>query len=465
MVIPGPEDALASRTDRGYTPMSSGVPPDWDFKKEASRQESDGSLSDVKHAAHVGAAKAASILMKIEKLGYIGVPADSCYGAAVAIPQVARSSGWTTTYTGLSIRVYMFMVVTFFLQLFLLAMIRVETHTMEGFAGQMHLCDFGKNIQNCPDAPNCHGPGGTSYTYPRLYDYDSWATRTFVRDSLMSLFPEKANEIFEKADPGEYGLENYYCRLVCVFIFMMSVVDDLKSCVSLALLLQKSPTADEMWIHYEVPDWGDKDYAKKVRNWGELDLVKFKVAGMPLFWKLVNFFFVLLPKFFIWVTLCNCGFHFLMETSTIVDVIVNSVALKFILDLDGMILDHLATAATRYIIHNLESIELFDRHEHENESEEEAKERFFREEREVSGFNLYNLLFPKRLALIISLTLAFVFLYYFHYCIRLDDGSFVSKPMRMRGPHSTPSISELIFGVSAPEEDSVEFWSMPDLRD
>merc|ERR1740130_2562050 len=115
-------------------------------------------------------------------------------------------------------------------------------------------------------------------------------------------------------------------------------------------------------------------------------------------WKIFNVVVVVIPKLFIWVNLCSTGFHFLMETSTIVDVIVNSVALKFILDLDGLILSHLATSATRYIIHNLESMELFDPATYENESEVEAKERFFKEEKDISGewSSVYNLLFPKR---------------------------------------------------------------------
>jgi hypothetical protein len=454
---------MTAEGTRGYTPMET------EFKEcengthangNGQNGQHDKAQANKKHAAAVGAAKAASILMKIEKLGYVGVPADSCYGAAVAIPQVARSSGWTMTYLGLSIRVYIFLAVTFSLQLFLLAMIRVETHTMESFAGQMHLCDFGKTIQDCPNAPNCRGPGGTVFTYPRLYDYDTWALRSFVRDSLKSIFPEKAEEIHAKADPGEFGLENYYCRLVCVFIFMMSVVDDLKESVSLVMLLYTAPTRDDMWIEYKVPEWADKDYIKKVRDFCELDLVTFRVAGMPIEWKIFNFMFVAAPKMFIWITLCTTGFHFLMETSTIVDVIVNSVALKFILDLDGLILSHLATHATRYIVHNLESMELFDKHEHEHESEFETTERFYGEEKHLSGWSLYNLLFPKRLGMICFLTCAFVIHYYLASCILLKDGSWVSRPMHVLGAHSTPGFAELIFGI-APAESEELYWSMP----
>eukprot|EP00439_Symbiodinium_sp_Y106_P074806 s169_g14.t1 len=84
---------------------------------------------------------------------------------------------------------------------------------MYPFAGQMHLCDFGASVKACPDASNCVGPSGTVYTPARLYSFPIWSTRVFVRDSMKAVFPEYAEKIDEQVDPGEYGLENYTCRL------------------------------------------------------------------------------------------------------------------------------------------------------------------------------------------------------------------------------------------------------------
>ena len=89
------------------------------------------------------------------------------------------------------------------------------------FGGQMHLCDFGANIQNCPDGKNCKGPGGTSYTSERLYNWEMWATRMYVRDSFTALFPNRADEIMDAVDPGEYGLESYNLRVICCFVFAL----------------------------------------------------------------------------------------------------------------------------------------------------------------------------------------------------------------------------------------------------
>ena len=39
----------------------------------------------------------------------------------------------------------------------------------------------------------------------------------------------RQEEIEEKVEPGEYGVENYLCRVICLFIFTLSVVEDLRS--------------------------------------------------------------------------------------------------------------------------------------------------------------------------------------------------------------------------------------------
>merc|ERR1711871_911111 len=58
------------------------------------------------------------------------------------------------------------------LQGILIAMINEEAHVMTAFAGQMHLCDFGGNLPECPLTKNCRGPGGTTMSYPRLYTFE-----------------------------------------------------------------------------------------------------------------------------------------------------------------------------------------------------------------------------------------------------------------------------------------------------
>eukprot|EP00434_Breviolum_minutum_P030988 symbB.v1.2.027406.t1/scaffold2802.1/size122644/2 len=132
----------------------------------------------------VAASKALSVLRKRERDGFCCIEADSVYGAAVAMPQIARSCGWPGSLIAVVIRVYFFTLLNFLMQGFLLSMIGEEQLMLYPFAGQMHLCNFGANIKECPDASDCKGPMGTTYSMPRLYSFPIWSTRVFVRDSL-----------------------------------------------------------------------------------------------------------------------------------------------------------------------------------------------------------------------------------------------------------------------------------------
>mmetsp|Transcript_104254 Transcript_104254/g.270240 ORF Transcript_104254/g.270240 Transcript_104254/m.270240 type:complete len:463 (+) Transcript_104254:173-1561(+) len=377
--------------------------------------------------AQLAAAKSMAYLMRMEALGYCGVEKSSVYGAAVAIPQVARSADWSTTLCGLAIRSYIFLFLNLFLQFFLLAVINEELHIMSPFAGHPHLCDFGASVGKCPDGPNCKGPAGSTYTFARTYSFSQWSTRMFIRDALRQLFPHKAEDIDVYADPGEWGLEDYYCRLACCFIFVMGVVDDLKGTMGLLTLLTHTPTAGEPWIKYEVPDWEEKEKAKQVHGWTELDLVKYEVAGMPLGWKIMNFVFVFLPKCWIWWTLTSVGFHFLMETAGIVELVVNCMALTFILSIDEMVFEKLATVAAKHIMNSLQDKPLFELPDEENEVDESSLQRFQADEFGHHRWKLLCLVLPKRLLIILGVLAFFTCRYYYQYCDRTEDGSWVSK--------------------------------------
>lgn len=94
-----------------------------------------------------------------------------------------------------------------------------------------------------------------------------------------------------------------------------------------------------MWLEYRVPKWVDKAKVKEIAEKSELDFVKFMMAGMPLPWKLWNYFVIIIPKLLIWRSTATNGVTFLMETAGIEDCIINVTALTFILNLDEMIFD------------------------------------------------------------------------------------------------------------------------------
>lgn len=407
----------------------------------------------------VAASKALSVLSKMESEGYCCIEADSVYGAAVAMPQIARSCGWPGSLIAVVVRIYFFTLLNFLMQGFLLSMIGEEQLMMYPFAGQMHLCDFGANIKECPNAPNCKGPMGTTYSMPRLYSFPIWSTRVFVRDSLKAVvFPDLADQIDAKVDPGEYGLESYHCRLACIFIFMLAVVEDLKESLGLGRTLWRLNNRTEPWIKYSLPQWASKEEVKKIKDLTELDCVKFQVAGIPTHWKAFYIFFVLLPKFALWLAVAKSGVHYLMETAGIVDLIVNSMALTFVLEVDEMVFHRFTTALTKHIMNNIEDLPNFDTTREETETDQQALERFKAEELGNARWAKLRLCLPWRFLIVLLLEALFVFHYYHVNCVKLEDGSWVSKELRLPKDLAYRPV-ELMFGLLSTDGDPV--WSMP----
>merc|ERR1712216_734734 len=103
-------------------------------------------------------------------------------------------------------------------------------------------------------------------------------------------------------------------------------------------LLMFVPTRNDPWIAARP----DAERTMKVHNW--LREVQVQARGMSMGWKIWNFVFVCLPKIILWWLTASYGTSFLMETSSIDGIIVNSVALGFLLTFDELITDNLMSA-------------------------------------------------------------------------------------------------------------------------
>ncbi|CAJ1334517.1 unnamed protein product [Effrenium voratum] len=79
---------------------------------------------------------------------------------------------------------------------------------------------------------------------------------------------------------------------------------------------------------------------------------------MPLHWKIINIFVIVIPKFMLWSLTAQSGITFLMETSAIDDMVVNSVALAFILQIDELLCSELMSETSKQILEMLEDYEL-----------------------------------------------------------------------------------------------------------
>jgi len=148
-----------------------------------------------------------------------------------------------------------------------------------------------------------------------------------------------------------------------------------------------------------------------------------------------------------------------METAGIVDVIMNSLSLTFIIQLDEMIFAILTTVPVKYRMGSLEEYALFDMQDDELLTDEEVLEDYLAHEFGYAGRRAcLKTLVPKRLLAVVVLMVVFMYNYYRLNCDFLEDGSAVSKPM------SFPQIvrfSPLFFFTNNYPRDAEPYWSMP----
>lgn len=273
----------------------------------------------------------------------------SVYGTAIAFPQLARCSNYNKVYVALWIRSWLALALNLFLQLSLVVFVGEATQIMNPLGGMMHLCDFGANLDTCkgPDevVDGCVGPGGTQFAPPRLYGYTQWAVQKFTKQALLDVLPDKEDTINAMVDPGEYGIENFRCRLVCLFLFTLSVMHEIVTCLRMGLLLWSVPSSGESqmsWITH-----------KQDRMFGKV-VAKYRVGGMPLYWKTIVFLVVFLPK----LALCHYvlleGTLLLMDTSGILDGVLGALSMGFVLSIDEMLNDAMTSGAAASIMKKLE---------------------------------------------------------------------------------------------------------------
>jgi len=347
----------------------------------------------------------------------------SVYGAAILMPQVARTVGWPKYLTQLVSEVYVYLIVNVLVQGMLLFMISKEVNVMQLFHGRMYLCDFGAHFDGCPGQPWCRGPGGTEVTPTRRQEYSIWSSKVFAKLSMLSLFPDKATEIEEKVDPGEYGLEDYACRLICCVVFLMTVMHELVLIWNTLRLIWSVPSQDEPWV---VLTDEDEAYV-----WA--DAAEIKVAGMSASWKLLNLIVVFLPKLLLWKLYAVAGITFLMETSGIGTIINNSVALGFVLRIDEMFFEFMSEGAK----HMLSIHDAFESGDEEQAQADMSEESIIQEYGPWFGQHmrrwglrdLLHSLFPRGVVGILLLTLIFVGQYYLVRCDYVGGGHWISKPL------------------------------------
>jgi hypothetical protein len=233
----------------------------------------------------------------------------------------------------------------------------------------------------------------------------------------------------------------------------------------MAVLLYKIPTSDESWINLEEDEELDEDddsrpahehdygtrlnpsswmskgnrassngtmhMHKERESW--LDGVQVKVAGMPLAWKGITCLFVLIPKLILWQTVACTGITFLMETSQIDNIIINSMALAFILEIDELICTALMPDSTRRLLDKCG--EFHPPHHPTTQDDGTVTEGSSNDQATSYSFWDIARLFPTRLVVAVLLTALFVYRYYLTHCVLSQQGAWISKAMFL--PKST----------------------------
>lgn len=384
----------------------------------------------------------------------------SVYGAALVLPQMARTTGWAKTMTIMACRSWLFLTIVYFLQSYLLKMVAQEQNVMDVFAGKMHLCDFGAWVETCP-GPGCTGPGGTDVTAPRMYSFDSWVNRNYVKESMKLLFPDRVSDVEDMVDPGEYGVESYWCRLTCCFIFMIALMFECTIIFKMIKVHYCVPTAPESWIV-------EPDEVDETLEICALESVRLKIAGMPMKWKIINLLVIIVPKCVLWRQTAETGITFLMETSGIANIVANSVGLAFILGLDELVYNCLMSEEEEKIVELCEPFSLYDPKQSAagdlNQLDDEDILEKFDNLQTMRSFGVrdFKALLPFKLFFALAVTFFFVMEYYHRNCHLSDEGRWVSIDMHLpKSVHS--SWFTAFFPSLAPPEPRVEtpFWVFP----
>mmetsp|Transcript_112097 Transcript_112097/g.356255 ORF Transcript_112097/g.356255 Transcript_112097/m.356255 type:complete len:477 (-) Transcript_112097:162-1592(-) len=386
--------------------------------------------------------------------GSCDVESGSAYGAALMLPQLARSAGWPLLLTGLSLRAWIFLVVNICMQYSMLMLISREENVLDTIAGQMNLCNFGAGSR---------GPLGTEITPERTYSWDQWITRVFVKDSLKALFPHRLAEIEAAIDPGEYALESRWAREICCFIFIIATMGEFLLTINMGKLLYMVPTKDESWLtarsaEAEATQWHEDDAGAEGNV---LDKVKIQVAGIPRRWKIFYCLFLLLPKAVLWYLCCRIGVEFLMETSTIAEVIVNAVAMTFILYIDEMMCSFLMSQTTRSILSRCEEFVLYDVTTEGRMTDQEIMLEFCEKQKwKYIRFKDFVEVVPGKLLTAVLLTAMFIACYFWQKCDITAGGEVVSRTM-YKPTIIHENFLQVLFPSLVPRV-AEPFWEMPE---
>jgi len=208
----------------------------------------------------------------------------------------------------------------------------------------------------------------------------------------------------------------------------MEIIDELRETGNLASLLLCVPTGAEPWLVYQPPKL-TQDQTTSDKS--ELDDITFEIAGIPLHWKMYTFLTVVIPKFMIWILLASEGTQFLMETASIQDLIINSLSMGLVLQMDELIMSRLCSDMAKVMMERLEPYKLFDCSEEDGWTDEVSMKQHQQSPSRQwrRSFSMLLVAVPGQLLSCLVISVIAYLGYYRRFCTMTTDGSFISKPL------------------------------------
>lgn len=270
----------------------------------------DGMLHDARDQAYNQA-------MKLFYKGTMGMapPRGSIHGVVVVVPQIAREHGWSPVYVGRTVQAFVVMFTCYILQAV--------------FIRELHRIDAIKDAC-CQCRPNDCLSAGMSYTGPSYYLGVDWH---------LCKTPNLPN----------------IAQKVCLSAFVLAMFMDLRETYDIAKCLFRIPSTAGTWVSVKF-----QTEQSIQRNGPDIDrkesaTLGYAVNGMDTAWKCVNWIAVVMPKAIIFVTMLVKGSTYLSNERNRSELIMNAVALIFIIDLPKLVFYTCTTGDLRERMDNLEA--------------------------------------------------------------------------------------------------------------
>lgn len=277
---------------------------------------------------------------------------DSIYSAALVLPQVARSSRWCLNFTSSAAGVALVAVLTLLLQVFMVNCLHRATIALAHTEGKPNMCTYGTEYLR-PEPPR--GPLGVQFA-PNINNLET-SYHGAVRTNILWLALNRLGqqELADLIGPVDYGIESPTCRLVCMGIFCVAVISSFRDSISAMKFLYHSPTTrswgtaaklasgppQDEWVGWAISKQGPKAVETLISKCSPahgdaklLDAVEFKMSGMPWCWKFLWSWPMITGQFLIIFVIGYMGSRLLLSTGGILDLVLNSTALTFALELD-----------------------------------------------------------------------------------------------------------------------------------